>query len=326
MTEGGPYELVVVDEPTVYELAVIPDRWDTEVEKWLLSKASKGTRRQYRMTITRWRAWCQASGGDPWKATRTAINAWQEQLSEDDHLAPKTVARMIATVASFYKWLVEEDLIPASPAQHVRRPSVGGGYAATIALDEGELAKVVRAAEKHKDRRDYVAVILQVSTGIRSRELLTARFSDHALDHGENVLDVTRKGGKRDRVTMPGWVAEQVDLLQIQRGSDFIIGRGTLEADYLWLWRLYERIGLESGVSRRRADGSIERKLTTHVLRATFATLAYDDGVPEAYIQDAMGHADPRTTGQYDRGRGKQERRMQVTNAVDKHIPRPKEH
>lgn len=301
------------------------DRWDVEVEKWLLSKDSTNTRRSYRMTIRQWKRWCLDAGGDPWKATRTAVNAWREHL-DDDGAAPKTIAQKLSAVASFYTWLVEEDLIPVSPAVHVRRPKVGSSYAATIALDERELAAVIRTAEARKDRRDYVAVLLQAETGIRSRELLTARFADRTVDHGENILDVTRKGGKRDRVTMPGWVAEQVDLLQLSRDSEWIIGRGKLEADYLWLWRMYERIGLDSGVSKRRPDSTIERKLTPHVLRATYATIAFDEGVPQAYIQDAMGHADPRTTGLYDRGRGKQARRMQVTNAVDKHIPRPKDH
>lgn len=308
------------------ELAPLPPSlfaWDREVEKWLLSKGSPGTRRVYRLAIDRWRRWCVDAGGDPWTATRTAINAWRGQLEDEDELAPNTVARMLATVASFYTWLLEEGLIESSPAQHVRRPKVGSHYAATIALDERELKKVLKTARKHPDRRLYVAALLQVETGIRSRELLTARAADLSIDHGERVLDVTRKGGKRDRVTMPGWVAEQVEILIAQRGDGWIVGRGKLEADYLWLWRFYEKLGLVAKVSRRRPDGTIDRKLTPHVLRATFATLAFDEGVPQAFIQDAMGHADPRTTGQYDRGRGKQARRMQVTNAVDKHVPRP---
>lgn len=319
--------MVVVDEPAASKV-VVPwslDRWDAEVRKWLLSKASPGTRRQYQMTIRRWRVWCERSGGDPFSATRTAINAWREQLTEADDLAPKSVARMLATIASFYTWLVEEGVLDASPAQHIRRPTVGANYSATIALDERELAKVIRAAERRKDRRDYIALLVLAETGIRSRELIAARFADHTIDHGEHVLTVTRKGGAQDRVTMPGWVGDQLDRWSTRRGSEWIVGTGHPEADYLWLWRMCERVGLDSGVSKRRPDDSIERKLTPHVLRATFATVALDEGAPLAYVQASMGHVDPRTTGLYDRGRGKLARQMQVTSAVDKHIPRPKE-
>jgi site-specific recombinase XerD len=62
------------------------------------------------------------------------------------------------------------------------------------------------------------------------------------------------------------------------------------------VFRLVRRLAREAGIAA--AD-----RLSPHSLRHAFATAARDEGVPLEDVQDAMGHADPRTTRRYDRDR-----------------------
>jgi integrase/recombinase XerD len=304
MTELEPVE-VVVGEIVEYEPIGFPNL----VDQWLMSKRSPATRRGYRIDIKQWFEWCALTGRNP--ISRASVDEWGRSL-EDQDFAGKTVARKLSAVSSFYKYLVETDVIVSNPAQHITRPQ-SDTYAATDALDETELDAVVQAA-KGLGQREYVAVLILGSTGCRSAELLTATVGDYTTYQRQPVLTVIRKGNKKQRLPIHPPFAAQLDLLLDGRTEGPLIRSGNLTADYQWLLRLLTKLGQQVNIPLAR------QPLTPHVLRASFATIAYDAGVSEAFISDAMGHADPRTTKLYDRGKGQLNRLKVVSGAVVKHI------
>jgi integrase/recombinase XerD len=303
-------ELEVV-EVVVPELVLPGDAFGQLVDQWLLSKRSAATRRGYRIDLDQWALWCRDQGGDPLTARRAAIDSWGRSLEDRDY-APKTIARKLSAASSFYRYLVEVDVLPANPAAHITRPATDD-YAATDALDESELDAVVQAAKEH-GQLEYVAVLLLGTTACRSAELLRAEVKDYTIYQREPVLTVTRKGGKRQRLPLQPAVANQLDLLLDGRTTGPLIRSGNLTADYQWLLRLLTKLGEEIQLPPAR------QPLTPHVLRASFATIAIDGGVSLTYVQDALGHTDPRTTKLYDRGKGQLRRLRAASNAVTKHI------
>lgn len=318
------------------ELVVQPDPWEAAVEAFLTSKRRATTRKAYRTDLRQWRAFCARRGVDPWRAHRVTVDTWAAEL-EDADLAPSSVGRKLSAVASLYKYLARLPESPAlaalgwtwvNPALDIDRPSFGG-EGKTMALTAEELDRVLKVARwpppecpsrprgASHGRREAVAVLLMGTLAIRARELLTARRSDYVLDHGRKVITVTRKGGKTKKLVLDPPVAARLDTYLAGTTGDFLIGTGATDADYQWLYRLCEHLGLDAGISTRREDGSIERHLTPHVFRATFATLYLDTKDANlAWLQDFMGHASPDTTRLYDRGANALRRLADVAHTV----------
>jgi integrase len=194
---------------------------------------------------------------------------------------------------------------------------VDGDFSATIALDERELNDVVEAA-RALDPVLYLAVLLLATTGIRAKELLSAQRSDFTIDHGHPVIFVTRKGGKRARVTVPPKVAHILDRELNGRADGFLLRAE--QVPYWWLYRKCVQAGQAAGLGVPDTPKAA-RRVTPHVLRATFATLYLSSPTANlAWLQDAMGHADSRTTRGYDRGAGQLDRLSAVTNLVASHL------
>lgn len=306
MTSG---ELVPVPRVVTAEVVAQGDAWDLAVQAWLDSMRRQHTRKAYATDARQWREWCTVRGVDPFAARRVTVDTWMRHLEEQGR-APATVARKLSAVASLYTYLVREGVIEHSPAEHVQRPETSDSHSDTIALDEDQLAAFTAAA-KADSQRVYVAVLLLSTLGIRSEELLTARAEGYGLDHGTPTLTIVRKRGKRQRLPMRRWVADEVERLLAGRTEGPIIANvagGPMY--YMWLRRTTRRVG-------RRSVGF---PVNPHMLRASFATVNFDEKTPLAVTQDFMGHEDPRTTLKYDKGRGRLERLGQATAAVAKHV------
>lgn len=314
-------QLVPQSVPTTDVSTSVRAAWDMAVEKFLRSLRSKRTRDAYGVDLRQWRAWADGLDFEPLaQARRWHVDEWARHM-EDEDLRPKTIARKLSAVASFYAYLQaeveEQGGTMANPTRHVRRPEVGADFSETIALDEDELNAVIEAA-RQLGPVEYVAVLLLASTGIRVSELLNARTSDYTIDHRQPVVFVTRKGGKRAKVRVPPKVAHVLDRFLAGRTEGFLLG--VEPVPHWWLYRQTVRAGQAAGLGVEGTP-TASRRVTPHVLRATFATLYLSARSSNlAWLQDAMGHADGRTTRGYDRGAGQLDRLAAVTDEVASHI------
>jgi site-specific recombinase XerC len=102
------------------------------------------------------------------------------------------VARRLSTIAGFYRYCVEEQLLPVSPATHVRRPKVSYESNA-VGLDRNELGMLLVQAGLCGGRDHALACLLALN-GFRISEALNADIEHHGLERGHRTLTVTRKG------------------------------------------------------------------------------------------------------------------------------------
>jgi integrase/recombinase XerD len=112
------------------------------------------------------------------------------------------------------------------------------------------------------------------------------------------VLCIVRKGGKAATEPLAGATVRALDAYIAERtsGPVFLDRTGTSRLAYITAYKLIQRLAKRAGIA---AASSI----TPHSLRYTFVTEALAAGVPLQDVQDAAGHADPRTTRRYDRSR-----------------------
>jgi integrase/recombinase XerD len=267
-------------------------------EVWLANRRlSEHTRAAYRRDVHGWLAWCREHDLDPLRATFLDVNAYARKL-EAIPLAATTVARKMSGVSSWYDFLLKLRAVDANPVGGADRPHVDRDHSSTVGLSPQEVdALLDRAAQAGP--RTHAALTLLADLGLRVGELVGLDLGDLGWERGHRTVRFIGKGGKpRRRALTPGAAAALDDYLEVRGDADgplFMTSSGG-RLDRHAVFRLVRRLAAQAGI------GDAER-LSPHSLRHAFATIARSEGVPLEDVQDAMGHADPRTTRRYDRDR-----------------------
>jgi integrase/recombinase XerD len=133
---------------TVTSTVVVVDQTFTESERFALAGFLAGysgfTREAYALDLRQFAQWCDDQGLHLFAARRADIECFGRDL-EARGRARATVSRRLSTVAGFYRYAVEEELLEHSPAVHVRRPRLDYESHAT-GLDRNEVGALLVAA------------------------------------------------------------------------------------------------------------------------------------------------------------------------------------
>jgi integrase/recombinase XerD len=260
------------------------------------------TRAAYALDLTDWLAFCDRYGVEPLAAHRAHVDAYARELAEVQGRARSTVARRLSALTGFYGYALDEGLIDRSPLAGVRRPKVAND-SQTTGLDRDELRAALAVARQRaatgagQSARDLALLTLLAHNGLRIGEALTADVEDLDVERGHRTLRITCKGGRRATVVLAPVTARAIDDYLGGRGSGpLFVTAGGRRLDEPAAFRMVRRIAKAAGL--KYAD-----RLSPHSLRHAFVTLALDAGVSLRDVQDAAGHADPRTTRRYDRAR-----------------------
>ncbi|WP_203706858.1 tyrosine-type recombinase/integrase [Asanoa iriomotensis] len=278
-------------------------------DAWLANRRlSPHTRAAYKRDVGAWLAWCGARGVDPLAASFLDVNAYARQVEES--AAPTTVARKMSALSSWYEFLVKLRALDANPVSGADRPRVDRDHSATVGLAPEEVDALLRTAAEATGptaARTRAALALLADLGLRVGELVSLDVADLGEERGHRSIRFTGKGGKHRRRALTPGTAAAVDAYLTERAA--IAGKTAAELtgpllatasggrlDRHAIFRLVRKVARDAGIPA--AD-----RLSPHSLRHAFATTARAEGVALEDVQDAMGHADPRTTRRYDRDR-----------------------
>jgi integrase/recombinase XerD len=250
------------------------------------------TREAYTLDLRQFTGWCRTRSLALFAVRRADIETFAREL-EARGRARATVTRRLSTIAGFYRYAVEEELLDHSPAAHVRRPRVDYESHAT-ALDRNEVGALLVAAGLGP-AAEHALISLLALNGLRVSEATGADIDHLGLERGHRTLVVTRKGGKVVTVPLAPRTARAIELAVGERtaGPLFLAADG----------KRLDRHGAARVVRRVTRRAGITKKVGPHTLRHAFITAALDAGVPLRDVQEAASHADPRTTMRYDRAR-----------------------
>ncbi len=277
---------------------------------WLANRRlSDHTRQAYRRDVGEWLDWCRQHELDPLIATFIHVNAYAREL-EGRPLTPTTVARKLSGLSSWYGFLLKIGGVPANPVGGADRPRVGRDHSATVGLAANEVDALLAAAEADPGParvRNHAVIAVLADLGLRVGEVVGLDLDDLGYERGHRSIRFTGKGGApRRRALTPASTAAVETYLMARAaaagvpvdqltGALFVTASGA-RIDRHAVFRLIRRLATEAGIPTAP-------KLSPHSLRHAFATAAREEGVPLEDVQDAMGHADPRTTRRYDRDR-----------------------
>ncbi len=212
-------------------------------------------------------------------------------------LSSSSIARCLAAVRGFYKHLamaqgnnVVEGILKGTPKQWVQLPKL---------LSEAEVTRLLNlpALDQRDDRRDAAMVELLYATGLRVSELVTLELADLNLDVG--FLQAT---GKRDkqRIVPIGQKARDLVAYYIQAIRPQYLKRRITQSLFLTrLGRSFTRQGFWKVLKGRAVRAGINKPLSPHMLRHSFATHLLDHGADLRSVQMMLGHASIATTQIY---------------------------
>ncbi len=250
------------------------------------------TRQAYELDLRQFANWCHQHHLALFQVRRADIEFFARDL-EARGRARATITRRLCTIAGFYRYAVEEELLDHSPAAHVRRPRLDYESHAT-GLNRNELGALLVAAGLGPPA-EHALVSLLALNGLRVSEGTGADIQALGIERGHRTLVATRKGGKVVTIPLAPRTARAVDLAIGER----IDGPIFLTADC----RRLDRHGAGRIVRRLARRAGITKPVGPHALRHAFITAALDAGVPLRDVQEAASHADPHATMRHDRAR-----------------------
>ena len=284
---------------------------------WLGNRRlSPHTREAYRRDVTSWLRWCEARELDPMKATFIHVNTYARELESTVDprtgrpFTPATVARKMSGVSSWYGFLLKIGAVAANPVGGADRPRVDRDHSATVGLTPAEVDALLAAAEADTSTakiRNQAVVALLADLGLRVGELVGLNVADIGVERGHRSVRFTAKGGVKRRRALTPASSAAIETYLLARAAEagvsvddltgplFVTSTGG-RLDRHAVFRLVRRLAERAGIPAWA-------QLSPHSLRHAFATTARAEGVPLEDVQDAMGHADPRTTRRYDRDR-----------------------
>jgi integrase/recombinase XerD len=221
------------------------------------------TREAYTLDLRQFTAWCRTRSVPLFSVRRADIETFAREL-EARGRARATVNRRLCTIAGFYKYAVEEELLDHSPAAHVRRPRLDYESHAT-ALDRNELGALLVAAGLGPPA-EHALISLLALNGLRVSEATGADIEHLGLERGHRTLVITRKGGKVVTIPLAPRTARAIDLAIGERteGPLFITADG----------KRLDRHGAARIVRRVTRRAGIAKQVSPHTLRHAFITAA----------------------------------------------------
>jgi integrase/recombinase XerD len=212
-------------------------------------------------------------------------------------LSTRSVARAVHSVRGLFRFAVREGLLDDDPMENLRAPRAF--KALPRALSMGQVESLLEAPDVGTGLgvRDRAILEVLYAAGLRVSELTSLRPQDVNLDLG--VLTCTGKGGKERLVPLGQQAREWVRRYSHEVRGSLLKRR---EAAFLFLnhrgGRL-SRMGLWGIVRRHAVTAGLQRLLTPHVLRHSFATHLLERGADLRAVQAMLGHADISTTQIY---------------------------
>jgi integrase/recombinase XerD len=174
---------------------------------WLWSFSSPHTRRAYERNLREWLAFCDERNMDPLSATRAHGDLYARWLEHrDPRPAPKTVGLKLASVSSWYTYLVLEDVLPVNKFAGASRPKIDRTHSETVGLDRSEARAMVAAAEAGSGRaqlRTAALIRFMLSIGPRAAEVSSLTIGSLGFERGFRTVRIVGKGQKVRLRNMP---------------------------------------------------------------------------------------------------------------------------
>ena len=223
---------------------------------------------------------------------------------ESAKLSTESLYLEIAALKAFYRFCVQEQFLPLNIAENLTLPRRWKRL--PKALTDGEIEKLLRSIEPVTPATlcDHAMLELCYASGLRLAELRGLRLEQLQLDAG--FIHVIGKGNK-ERIVPVGRRAIEAIERYLEHGRGKLAKTGKSPGNVFLTSRgsAFAPVTLWSRIKKRCGFAGIERNITPHMLRHSFATHLLEHGADLRVIQELLGHSSIATTEVYTHVAGK---------------------
>jgi integrase/recombinase XerD len=263
------------------------------VEKGL----SRNTLEAYSRDLNRLANFLADRGKKRWEESETLDLRSYLAWLRGRHLSDRSVSRHVVSMRQFYRFLEKEAVVHGSPVPALFFPSNGQKLPRILSTEE--VGRLLRQPEPASElgARDQTMIELLYATGLRVSELVL--LQSHQIDLQAGYLSVKGKGGKVRLVPFGSWAEGRLKdylrrirpkLLKGRSSSFLFVTRSGKPLSRQGFWKLLKGYALAAGIDRR---------VTPHMLRHSFATHLLEGGADLRSVQSMLGHSDISTTQIY---------------------------
>ena len=211
-------------------------------------------------------------------------------------LTARSQARLISALRSFYDWLVQEGMLSDNPCDNVDAPKIGRHI--PDVLSEEEVSRLLDAVDTSTwlGLRDRAILEVMYGCGLRVSEAVNLKISGLFLDEG--FIRIVGKGDKERLIPIGDMATEallsylEARILPADRASEDIVFLNRYG-------RQLSRISMFKTIKSLAQLVGIQREISPHIFRHSFATHLIEHGADLRVVQEMLGHEDISTTEIY---------------------------
>ncbi len=259
---------------------------------------SPNTVAAYAIDLADFLRWAERNSLNPLEADHRRLRGYLAELDQARY-ARRTVARRMATLRSFYRFLVSRGVLQGSPAAVLSAPRIPRRLPDVAPVDLLTQLLAVPDRSTPSGLRDAAILELLYASGLRVSELTTLSLG--RLDLRQGAVTVMGKGS-RERVVPIHPAAQRLVREYLDRGRPGLVSAKRDAGDAVFLNRLGTRLtsdGVRRLLERHVSTLAVDTGVTPHTLRHSFATHLLEGGADLRTVQELLGHVALSTTQIY---------------------------
>ena len=258
-------------------------------------KVSENTLQSYKRDLKQFEKYIEENNEDYSKITDEGIKDYISHMQEIGK-KPSTISRGLASIRSFYQYEAKNKNIENDPTEGIQSPKIEKRVPSILTSNEVALLLEQPKNVDLKGIRDKAMLEFAYATGMRVTEIISLNVEDINLETGY----VTCKNGKKERTVPIGNMSLKALKEYISNARKTMIKDENEKALFVNVnGQRLTRQGFWKIIKYYKEQAHIEKEITPHVLRHSFATHLLQNGADLKSIQTMLGHSDILSTQIY---------------------------
>lgn len=280
---------------------MLEQTWKDKFLRYLIVERgySEKTREAYEEDLTNFERFLTESGEDDLlKINYLDVRVYLSYLT-DERYSRNSISRKIASLRSFYQYLLKEEVIKENPFSYVHLKKKNLKLPRFFYENEMQVLFDSVKGEKPLDLRNQALLEVLYGSGIRLSECSNLKLAE--IDFDSEVMLIHGKGNK-ERYAPLGSFAQDALQEYFEKGRKVLMDKYHKSHDYVFVNHHGEPItptGIEYVLNQVIKKSSLDSSIHPHMLRHTFATHLLNNGADMRTVQELLGHANLSTTQIY---------------------------
>lgn len=227
---------------------------------------------------------------------KLSVRDIEKYLKTLSDLSPASISHAISSLRTFYSYYIKLGNISVNPMYSIRQPKLGSHLPDYLTIEEVDKLLDIKV-ENGFDARNKAILELMYATGLRISEVVSLEFKN--IDIEDCIVRVMGKGSKERIVPINDAAIDALSVYIKEYRTEMLIGN---VHNYIFVnnhGKMMTRQGVFKMIKAECQKKGLDKNISPHTLRHTFATHLLENGADLRIIQELLGHSDISTTQIY---------------------------